>query len=112
MSFSVPWPPSVGMNVTLMRSEYVCGLKRLSWVAQIVAFAPAVLPAAGTTYVSFNCAASEKETRLRRNEKTMYLDAFTVKPFPVPAINGTAGCVRSFPQRGVKKSQGEKLVSP
>src|SRR5258706_9900277 len=85
MIFSMPWPPSVGMNVTLMRSWYACGLKRLKRVAHVVPSAPGLLPAAGMTYVSLICAASETEKRVRRNPRMMYREAFMMKPFQVPA---------------------------
>src|SRR2546430_14265841 len=97
-NFSIPCPPSVGMTVMLMRRVYVCGLKMLGRVAHDVPLAPGVLPAAGMTYVSLICAASGSERSVRRRGTKMYLEAFTTKPFRVPATIGTAGPARAFPE--------------
>src|SRR5256885_6701567 len=108
-SFSIPCPPSVGMTVMLMRSEYVWGLKMLSRVAHVVPFAPGVLPAAGMTYVSLICAAMGNERSVRRRETKMYLEAFTVKPFRVPATMGTAGKGGGIP---AFKGEGSFFLRP
>src|SRR6266849_9327702 len=67
-------------------------------VAHVVPFAPGVLPAAGMTYVSLICAARGNERNARRRETMMYLEAFTVKPFRVPATMGTARPAGAFPE--------------
>src|SRR5580765_7461397 len=82
----------------------------LSRVAHVVPFAPGVLPAAGMTYVSLICAARGSARSERKRDTKMYLEAFTVKPFRVPATMGTAGTgggIPAFEGRRMKKAKGE-----
>src|SRR5438105_2511048 len=111
-SFSMPCPLSVGTYVTLTFRAYDCGLKRLNCVAQRVLNAPGVLPATGMTYVSLICAAATigKRTRTRK----MYLEAFTTKPFRVPAVVATAAFAGAFPSGGqaILPVGTDKIVCP
>src|SRR5262245_66500889 len=70
----------------------------LSCVIHCVPKEPGVLAAAGMTYVSLTCAASGRARKRRRTANLKYPEAFTVKPFRVPATSGTVARAAAFPR--------------